>query len=52
VAINGGCWVEIPSMIAESCAENGFVLYKGRCYTHALAPPQKPVPTSAPAKER
>ncbi len=39
-------------MTPEECTENGFVRYKGRCYTHALAPPQKPVPTSSPAKER
>jgi hypothetical protein len=52
VAINGGCWVEYPSITAEACTENGFVLFKGRCYTHALAPPQKPLPTSIPAKAR
>jgi serine/threonine protein kinase len=52
VAINGGCWVENPSMTAEECAESGYVLFKGRCYTHALAPPQKPLPTSNPAKAR
>ncbi len=50
VPINGGCWVEIPLMGAESCAENGYVFLKGRCYTHALALPRKPLPTSSPAK--
>ena len=39
-------------MNAETCAENGYVLFRGRCYTHALAPPQKPLPTSNPAKAR
>jgi hypothetical protein len=52
VLINGGCWVEQLSMTAEACKENGLVLFKGRCYTHALAPPQKPLPTSIPAKAR
>jgi serine/threonine protein kinase len=52
VVINGGCWVEFPSMSAEECAENGYVLLKGKCYASALAPPQKPVPTSSPAKAR
>ncbi len=52
VLINGGCWVELPSMSAEACVGNGFVLFKSRCYTHALAPPQKPLPTSSPTKAR
>ena len=53
VAINGGCWVDVTSlMTAESCAENGYVLFKGRCYTHALTPPRKSLPTSNPAKAR
>jgi hypothetical protein len=53
VAINGGCWVDVTSLMnAESCAENGYVFFKGRCYTHALAPPKKSLPTSNPAKER
>ena len=52
VAINGGCWVEIPSTTAEECQENGHLFLKGRCYTHALAPPQKPPPTSTPPEAR
>ena len=51
VAINGGCWVEANSaMTAEACVENGYVFFNGKCYSPALAPPQKPVPTSSPAK--
>jgi hypothetical protein len=52
VAINEGCWVENPSMDAEACTESGYVLFKGRCYTPALEPPQKPLPTSNPADAR
>ncbi len=52
VLINGGCWVEFPSVSSEECAENGYVLLKGKCYTPALAPPQKALPTSNPAKAR
>jgi serine/threonine protein kinase len=53
VAINGGCWVDVsPLMDAQVCTENGYVLFKGRCYTHALAHPQKPPPTSSPTEER
>ncbi|HEX8702804.1 MAG TPA: protein kinase [Myxococcaceae bacterium] len=52
VPINGGCWVEHPAMTVESCAENGYVFFKGRCYTHAFAPPKKTLPTSSPAEAR
>jgi hypothetical protein len=52
VPINGGCWVEIPLMPAEACVESGYVLLKSKCYTPALQSPQKPVPTSNPAKAR
>jgi serine/threonine protein kinase len=52
VAINGGCWVENPSMNVEACTENGLVLFKGRCYSPALASPQKPLPTSSPPEAR
>jgi serine/threonine protein kinase len=52
VPINGACWAEVSSMDAEACAESGFVFFRGRCYTHALAPPPKPPPTSSPAKAR
>jgi hypothetical protein len=52
VAFNEGCWVEIPSMSAEKCTENGYVLLKGKCYAPALEPFRKPLPTSSPAKAR
>jgi hypothetical protein len=52
VAINGGCWVENPSMTAEACAQSGYMLLKGKCYSPALEPPQKPLPTSNPTKAR
>jgi hypothetical protein len=53
VAINGACWVDVnSSMNAEECVENGSVFFRGKCYTHAFTPPQKPVPTSSPAKAR
>jgi serine/threonine protein kinase len=52
VAFNGGCWVAHPSMPAENCVENGYELFKGKCYTPALEVPQKAVPTSGPAKAR
>ncbi len=51
VAINGACWVENSSMSTEACAESG-VLFKGKCYSPALEPLQKPLPTSNPAKAR
>jgi serine/threonine protein kinase len=52
VVIDGACWAENPSMSAEVCAENGYVLLKGKCYGPALEPLQKPLPTSSPAKAR
>jgi serine/threonine protein kinase len=52
VAINGGCWVEVPTLTAEACAENGFAYGQGRCYAPALAPSEKPLPTTSPAEER
>jgi hypothetical protein len=39
-------------MTAEACIGNGYVLLKGKCYTPALESPQKPLPTSNPAKAR
>jgi serine/threonine protein kinase len=51
VLINGGCWVEHPSMKAEECIESGYAFFKGRCYTPALVPPQKALPTSGPTKD-
>jgi hypothetical protein len=52
VVINEGCWVEQSSMSAEECAENGYVLLKGKCFAPALEPPRGPPPTSSPAKAR
>jgi serine/threonine protein kinase len=53
VPINGGCWVDVtPAMTAEACVENGYVLFKGRCYTHAVETSRKPPPTSNPSKAR
>jgi serine/threonine-protein kinase len=46
--INGGCWVEQRTKEAEACAQNGYVLFKDRCYAPALAPRRKPQPTSNP----
>jgi len=53
VPINGGCWSDVSaSMDAQSCAENGYVLVKGKCFGPALATPKKPQPTSNPPEER
>ncbi len=53
VAINGGCWVDVSSsMDAQACTESGYVFFRGRCYTHALALPQKPLPNSSPVEAR
>jgi eukaryotic-like serine/threonine-protein kinase len=52
VAINGACWVEVPSLSAEACAENSLAYYQGRCYAPTLAPREKPLPTSSPANAR
>jgi subtilisin family serine protease len=52
VPINGGCWLELPSMSAERCTDNGNVLFKGKCYVPAFAPAQKTPPTSSPAEAR
>jgi serine/threonine protein kinase len=49
VALNGGCWVEQSPMTAEECAKSGYAYSQGKCYAPALAPPQKPLPTSSPA---
>lgn len=48
VPINGGCWAEFLTKEAEACAQNGYVVFKGRCYAPALAPRRKPQPTSDP----
>jgi hypothetical protein len=39
-------------MTAEACTESDYVLLKGKCYTPALEPRQKELPTSGPAKAR
>jgi hypothetical protein len=52
VPINGGCWFEVLQMSAEACVENGSVLFKGKCYAPALAPPKKPQPASSPMEAR
>jgi hypothetical protein len=39
-------------MSAEECVANGGVIFKGKCFVPAPAPPKKPVPTSGPAKAR
>ncbi|HEX8705744.1 MAG TPA: serine/threonine protein kinase, partial [Myxococcaceae bacterium] len=53
VPINGGCWVDVSSsMDTQACTENGYVLFKGRCYGPAHAPPKKPAPTSSPVEAR
>ncbi|HLL01013.1 MAG TPA: hypothetical protein VK539_10525 [Myxococcaceae bacterium] len=52
VPINGGCWLEFPSMSAERCTDNGNVLFKGKCYVPAFGPAQKTPPTSSPAEAR
>jgi len=52
VAINGACWVEQLSTPADACAENGYVLLKGKCYAPAMATPRKPPPTSSPPEAR
>jgi serine/threonine protein kinase len=53
VPINEGCWVDVSSLIdAQSCAESGYVLFKGKCYLPAPAPPRKPAPTSSPGEAR
>jgi len=52
IPINGGCWLEFPSMSAERCTENGNMVFKGKCYAPAFVPPQKTPPTSSPAEAR
>jgi serine/threonine protein kinase len=53
VPINGGCWVDVSSsMDAQACAENGYVLFQGKCFVPANAPPKKPQPTSSPPEAR
>jgi serine/threonine protein kinase len=52
VPINGGCWNDVSSsMDAEACAQSGYVLFQGKCFGPALAPPKNPQPTSNPPEE-
>jgi serine/threonine protein kinase len=50
VPINGVCWVP-SSMTAEECVENDYVLFQGKCFGPALAPPKRPQPTSGPSRK-
>jgi serine/threonine protein kinase len=53
VPINGGCWIDASSLMdAQACAENGYVLFQGKCFGPALAPSKKPQPTSSPSEAR
>ncbi len=52
VPINGGCWVELLQMSAEDCEESGYVLFQGKCFGPANAPPRKPPSTSSPPEAR
>jgi hypothetical protein len=52
LAINGGCWLEFPSITPEECTESGYVLFEGKCLSPALESPKKPSSTSSPAKAR
>jgi hypothetical protein len=38
-------------MTLAECLENGYAILQGKCYTPALEPPKRPLPTSSPAKE-
>jgi hypothetical protein len=53
VPINGGCWIDVSSaMDAQACTEDGYILFKGRCFVPANAPDKKPAPTSSPVEAR
>jgi len=53
VPINGGCWIDVSSLMdAQACAESGYVVFNGKCFGPALAPPKKPQPTSNPVEAR
>jgi serine/threonine protein kinase len=51
VPMNGGCWEQLSRSV-EECVENGYVLFKGKCYLPVPAPPRKPAPTSSPEQAR
>jgi hypothetical protein len=51
VIINGGCWVDHPSMAAEECTKSGYALLKGKCYAPTLEPPRGRIcPPRAPRR--
>jgi serine/threonine protein kinase len=53
VSLNGGCWLDVSSATdARACADSGYVLFQGKCFAPALAPPRKPQPTSGSPEER
>ena len=53
VPINGGCWIDVSSLMdIQACAESSYVLFKGKCFVPAPAPPKKPQPTSSPPEAR
>jgi serine/threonine protein kinase len=53
VPINGGCWIDVSLSIgAQECGDNGGVVFKGKCYTPAQAPPEETLPTSSPPEAR
>ncbi|HEX8702546.1 MAG TPA: serine/threonine-protein kinase [Myxococcaceae bacterium] len=52
VALNGGCWVAVSPMTSEECLGSGYAYSQGKCYAPALAPSEKPVPTSSPPEKR
>jgi len=53
VPINGGCWIDVSSsMDAQACTEDGYILFKGKCFVPANAPAKKPAPTSSPVEAR
>jgi hypothetical protein len=52
VPINGGCWLDVSSSTdAQTCVDSGYVLFQGKCFVPANAPPKKPQPTSSPPEE-
>jgi len=53
VPLNGGCWLDVsPAVDAQACAAGGYVLFQGKCFVPANAPPKQPQPTSSPPEER
>jgi hypothetical protein len=52
VHINGGCWLELRTKSAASCARGGYVFFKGRCFAPAFPPHRKHPPMSGPPDVR